>query len=690
MGSEGAQGVNGGANGGFGGAATYATMMPTYAEWYRAAMASGEVVPASGMPLPVPVVVPVNLIAPNGTSEDEGYAEAEAYGAASAAAAAPGGMAMPMPVPMPMMVEAYPGGPMVMAPMMAHGAYGPDFVAAQAQAEYFATMQLQAQQYYGYPPSYVGSMEYARGPRYGGRGGRGAGVSGRGPRDGNQWRNAFDRNGQGGGRFHYNRHAVADGRGGAHSGSNRASQNTVFVKDIPASVSERELAETFAASGSILDVRMCRDANSNKFSYAFVAFEYPDDVERALLMDKTTMHGKHIIVRRSDTAVIPVNPLLLPQNEEEIESTARTIYVANVDKSVDSNELKTFFEKHAGAVNRLHLQVKNNAAANVAFVEFVELDAAASALQLTGKQLSQRVLRVSASKTPLRVHRRATNGQPESANDADDAEAREDDAETATAAPPPPPSRKVYVSNLPKNVSPGSLRVMFSEFGRVANIELLNNPKSRFPYAFVEFDDAESARRALDLRGREINGCALRVELTNNKKRRGGSNTRVLDAESLQRADRTVYVTDIDPDMDPTFVRSKFEDECGPISLFWYKAFTKGEKQAIAYIEFVELSSVDKALDQCRTHFLGDSRLIKVRHSDTALRRKEGDADACYTPESSIASSGDDRSEEDGDSVVRDLSAPIEEAEAADEADDIASKLGERVEKLMVNNVPAA
>ena len=437
---------------------------------------------------------------------------------------------------------------------------------------------------------------------------------------------------------------------------------------------------------SILDVRMCRDANSNKFSYAFVAFEHPDDVKRALLLDRTTLHGKQIIVRRSDTAVIPVNPLLLPQTEEEVESTARTIYVANVDKSVDSSALKMFFEDHAGVVNRLHLQVKNNAAANVAFVEFVELDSAASALQLTGKQLGHRVLRVSASKTPLRVHRRATGDEPESANDADDAVVREDITSTPEAVPP----RKVYISNLPKNVSPGSLRAMFSDFGRVAHIELLNNPKSRFPYAFVEFDDAESAHRALDLRGREVNGCALRVELTNNKKRRGRSNAPILDPETLKRADRTVYVTDIDPDLDPTFVQSKFEDECGPISLFWYKAFTKGEKQAIAYIEFVELSSVDRALDQCRTHFLGDSRLIKVRHSEIALRPIEGNPNKCYTPESTNASSGDDRSEEDGDSVVRDLSEPIEEAESADDVDAIERKLGERFETLTVNNAPAA
>lgn len=650
-------------------------MMSTYAEWYRHAMASGEVVPVNLTPLPVPVVVPVNLIAGDGREGGENGEQA-VYAHPTYAH-----------VGHPAMMMGHPDAYVAEAMMPPHGAA--DYAAAlAAQAEYFSTMQYHAAaaaaaaQYYGYAPPYgvdpygANAMDAYGANEMSPPGGLYAGPNGRvGNNMDNQWRRA-NSDGSGGGRHTYHgRHSVSDERAGG-----RGSPNTVFVKEIPASVSERELAETFAACGRIVDCRMCRDANSNKFSYAFMAFETADEVQNALSLDKMSLHGKNIVVRRSDTAVIPVNPLLLPQNEAELESTARTIYVANVDKSVDSNALKTFFERHAGAVNRLHLQVKNAADANVAFVEFVNLESAASSLRLTGKQLGQRVVRVSASKTPLRVNRRMSEQRAMSYYAS---------GTNGDAATPPAPT-KVYISNIPKNLSPGTLRAMFSECGRVTNVELLNNPKSKFPYAFVEFDDAESAKRALDFRGREVQGCAINIELTYNKKRRGAPRL-ALDPLSVDKMERTVFVTDIDPDLEPSFVRSKFEDECGPVTLFWYKAFEKGEKQALAYIEFTELSSVEKALNQCRTHFLGESRLIKVRHSHTPLVPKDDDQGMCYSPAldspvSSTSGAEDAGSEGEKSSVVRDLITPMA-ALAQDPA--VVDKATERLEQLTVNN-PAA
>jgi hypothetical protein len=45
----------------------------------------------------------------------------------------------------------------------------------------------------------------------------------------------------------------------------------------------------------------------------------------------TPVGGHPVRVMPSKTSVIPVNPQLLPQTEEEMERCARTVYVANVD-----------------------------------------------------------------------------------------------------------------------------------------------------------------------------------------------------------------------------------------------------------------------------------------------------------------------------------------------------------------------
>ena len=631
-----------------------------YAEWYAAAVAAGGVVPATTTPLPVPVVVPYNLVP--GTRGDESYV---------------GGMPPPPP---PMMM--YPPPPMMPT---GDAAYAQMMV---MQRECYATAMYNAQCYGYAAPMYAGDVYYGGGGRSGyasTRYGRRAPHAGRAR--GGQFYGGGGGGGGGGGSgggaptppAHHNNHVFGGYRG------DRGAQHTVFVKDVATTVSERELADAFAACGRILDCRMCRDVNGNKSNYVFLAFDSADAVRRALLLDKMELHGKRVVVRRSDTAVIPVNPLLLPQNDEEIESCARTAYVANVEKTVTSDELKATFEECAGAVSRLHVQVKHNAAANVAFIEFVSLESMEAALQMTGKRLGNRTIRVSASKTPLRVHRRTASNASASRDGATNASKRWStggDGE-APKTPPTPTVYKVHVNNIPKNSSPGSLRTIFSECGEVKHVELFNNPKSKFPYAFIDFSDEESAERALGMNGREFNEHVLNVEWSRSKKRRPPRPP--MDPASREKAERTVYVTDIDPDANPEDVRQKFEDACGEVTLFWYKAFKKGETQAIAYIEFKSLESVDEALKLCRTHFLSESRLIKVRHSLTALSAREGGArGSCYTPEVSSPGSlsGDDERTCDAEDVVRDLREPLD-------AEELKKEVEEKLEKLSVR-APAA
>jgi polyadenylate-binding protein len=635
-------------------------MSSPYADWYMAAMANGGVVPAAGMPLPVPVVVPVNLM--------------PGMDHATAAATYGGGMPMMMQPPPPPHYAAV-GGYAAGAPPPHHHHHHHHHASAM-----YATP--------GGVPGYGPPNAGAGG--FGGRRGGNPGFGGGRPR--------------GGGRdFGFNGRRNGGGFGGGFGSGGRwqekGSKFTVFVKDVPASVTERELAAVFSECGAILDCRLCGDMSSNKFSYAFVAFETANGMDRALRLDKTFLHGRNIIVRRSDTAVIPVNPLLLPQNEAEMESCARTIYVANVDKAVEKDELRELFETNAGAVSRLHVQEKTNAAANVAFIEFEELASAGVALHLTGKKLRNRTIRVSASKTPLRVHRKAAftssnahrSPQQQSSTltptprSRDDVTASRDDvdfvvgesAETPTASSSSSssgePTSKVYVKNIPKTTSPGTLRKLFGDCGEIEQIDVLNQPKSKYPYAFVKFRDVESAHRALDFNGKEVlDHAKLIVELTHNERT---NPIRELDPVSREKAERTVYVTDIDPEIESTVVRLEIERECGAVSLFWYKAFDKGEIRAIAYVEFEDISSVAKALAKCRTRFLSGDRLLKVRHSFLALKPQEGSTDgACHTPECdsppSVSSEdedeNDDKGNEEGDEnededdvVVRNLESPL-------------------------------
>lgn len=50
----------------------------------------------------------------------------------------------------------------------------------------------------------------------------------------------------------------------------------------------------------------------------------------------------------SKTAIVPVNKELMPQSQDDLERCSRTVYVANVDKKVDKEDVRSFFEELCG------------------------------------------------------------------------------------------------------------------------------------------------------------------------------------------------------------------------------------------------------------------------------------------------------------------------------------------------------
>jgi RNA recognition motif-containing protein len=55
-----------------------------------------------------------------------------------------------------------------------------------------------------------------------------------------------------------------------------------------------------------------------------------------------------IRVSPSKTAIVPVNNSYLPRSNEERELVARTVFVGNIDRVVEREQLKDFFENLCG------------------------------------------------------------------------------------------------------------------------------------------------------------------------------------------------------------------------------------------------------------------------------------------------------------------------------------------------------
>lgn len=69
---------------------------------------------------------------------------------------------------------------------------------------------------------------------------------------------------------------------------------------------------------------------------------------QALKMTGATLGKSSLRVLPSKTAIVPVNKELMPRSEEELERCSRTVYVANIDKKVEREDVRSFFEKLCG------------------------------------------------------------------------------------------------------------------------------------------------------------------------------------------------------------------------------------------------------------------------------------------------------------------------------------------------------
>ena len=69
---------------------------------------------------------------------------------------------------------------------------------------------------------------------------------------------------------------------------------------------------------------------------------------QALHLNGTVLGDYPLRVLPSKTAIVPVNTQYLPKTTTEREKCSRTVYAANIDKKVDRESVKLFFETICG------------------------------------------------------------------------------------------------------------------------------------------------------------------------------------------------------------------------------------------------------------------------------------------------------------------------------------------------------
>ena len=150
--------------------------------------------------------------------------------------------------------------------------------------------------------------------------------------------------------------------------------------------------------------------------FAFIEFDDEESAKRALVKNGIVLGLYPLRVLPSRTAIVPVNLQYLPQSYEEREQCGRTVYAANIDKKVDRNDVRAFFETLCGRVSKLRLLGDYQHATRIAFIEFFKAESAIAALNCSGALLGSLPIRVSPSKTPVRPDPREQGGHHRNAD----------------------------------------------------------------------------------------------------------------------------------------------------------------------------------------------------------------------------------------------------------------------------------
>jgi RNA recognition motif-containing protein len=87
---------------------------------------------------------------------------------------------------------------------------------------------------------------------------------------------------------------------------------------------------------------------------------------------------------------------------------------------------------------------------------------------------------------------------------------------------------KIYVGNLPFSATEESVRSLFSQYGTVESVALINDRETGRPrgFGFVEMSKADAARAIQSLNGHDMGGRPLKVNEAQDKPRGGGGGFR--------------------------------------------------------------------------------------------------------------------------------------------------------------------
>ncbi|KAJ1986720.1 Splicing factor, partial [Dimargaris cristalligena] len=277
--------------------------------------------------------------------------------------------------------------------------------------------------------------------------------------------------------------------------------NTVYVCNFPASMTQDELQTLFAPAGDIKQVRIPATRPGKARCFAYIEYMTPQEAQRAVEM----LNGRQLEMVNRTLSVAISDPQRRNRPERPVvpkRHDPRVLFVGNVAPAATSDELRQLFEPY-GTLRDVRLPVgyQGDQFKGYCFVEFEKATAAQQAIQAVDQyQFHGLPLSVGVA-DPEHTGNGSLVGQPKPA------------VPQPTEAPTDRivDSPTVRMTNFAKPIVIGDIRDLFSQFGEVKRVHV-NKGGSK---VFIDFQTVEEASKAIaQLNDTFVKGRRVKVHPT--------------------------------------------------------------------------------------------------------------------------------------------------------------------------------
>ena len=396
--------------------------------------------------------------------------------------------------------------------------------------------------------------------------------------------------------------APASAQSPAPTGSNASGptpSTSLYVGELDPTVTEAMLYEIFSMIGTVISIRVCRDAVTRRsLGYAYVNYLNGQDAERAL--------------DQLNYSVIKTKPcrIMWSQRDPALRRTgAGNVFIKNLDETIDNKALHDTFVAFGAIVSCKVAVDETGKSRGYGFVHYETTEAAEEAIsQVNGMMLADKVVFVG-KYVPKRER-----------------QAKIDEVKSKFT--------NLYVKNLPLETTEEDFKELFAKYGTVTSAVIQPNTVDvdgkQLKFGFVNFEDHDAAKEALEkLHDSKYKDETLYVTRAQKKGEREEELRKSYEAQKYEKTLKyqgvNLYIKNLDDDMDEDKLQAEFANY-GTITSCKIMKDDKATSRGFGFVCFSNPDEATKAVTEMNGKMIGQKPLYVSLAQRKDVRKQQLEA----------------------------------------------------------------